>query len=70
MTRRTKDGLVIIAAEEDGLCEFCGGKAELRPYGPNGEYVCFQCGMKDEEAAIRQFGRLLAGNDIERKVTA
>jgi len=36
-------------------CELCGKLAELRPYGPKGEYVCFACGMLDEEAAQRQF---------------
>jgi hypothetical protein len=36
------------------VCELCGEVAELRPYGPNGEEICFQCGMKDEEATKRQ----------------
>ena len=31
--------------------------AETRPYGPNGEEVCFKCGMKNEAAAKRQFDR-------------
>jgi hypothetical protein len=42
----------------------CGKKAELRPYGPNGESICFDCGMKDEETTKRKFGELLAGNDM------
>lgn len=45
-------------------CDLCGKEAELRPYGPNGENVCFTCGMKDEPAAIRQFKKLLNGADI------
>jgi hypothetical protein len=36
-------------------CELCGKVEELRPYGPNGESVCFACGMKDEKSAIKQF---------------
>jgi hypothetical protein len=38
-------------------CDLCGKVDELRPYGPNGEAVCFECGMKDEEAAGRAFDR-------------
>ena len=44
-----------ISAEEDSRCELCGKIAETRPYGPKGERVCFECGMKDEQAAKRQF---------------
>ena len=68
--RRTKDGLNIIMVEEDSICELCGEKKELRPYGPNGENVCFQCAMKDEESAKKQFQRLLNGKEIERKISA
>lgn len=39
----------------ENKCELCGEYRELRPYGPNGENVCFTCGMKDEEAAKKQF---------------
>jgi hypothetical protein len=42
----------------------CGNTDELRPYGPNGERVCFDCAMKDEEAAKRQFSKLLKANDL------
>ncbi len=44
-----------IAATKPETCELCGKHAELRPYGPRGESVCFECAMKDEEAAKRQF---------------
>jgi len=55
--------IVIIEAEsEHQRCQLCGKEAETRPYGPNGEEVCFQCGTKDEEAAKRQFGRILFGD--------
>lgn len=46
---------VIGMPQEDAPCELCGKVAELRPYGPNDENVCFECGMKDEEAAKRKF---------------
>lgn len=45
----------VIQAEVDSRCELCGTVAETRPYGPNGEEVCFACGMKDEAAAERAF---------------
>lgn len=36
-------------------CALCGEKAELRPYGPNGENICFACGMKDEATTGKRF---------------
>lgn len=44
-------------------CELCGKVSELRPYGPNGEDVCFPCGMKDEEAAKRAMNKLVFGKE-------
>ena len=42
-------------------CELCGALAELRPYGPRGEKVCFKCGMKNEAVTKRQFMRCVFG---------
>jgi hypothetical protein len=53
----------IIEAENPQTCELCGTVAETRPYGPNGEEVCFECGMKDPEAAKRGFRRLVLGEE-------
>lgn len=39
----------------DGKCEMCGKEEELRPYGPGGKNVCFDCAMKDKKEAGRQF---------------
>ena len=50
-----------IAAEDDRECELCGKVTECRPYGPNGEDVCYDCGMKDKEAAKRQFAARVLG---------
>jgi hypothetical protein len=36
-------GRGIIALEPDQLCEMCGNIDECRPYGPNGEQICFDC---------------------------
>ena len=48
-------GAVIIAATEPMKCSECGDVSEIRPYGKNGAWVCFPCGMKDEETAKQQF---------------
>lgn len=50
-----------IAVEAPQKCELCGKVEETRPYGPNGERVCFECGMKDEAAAKRGFARYVLG---------
>lgn len=64
MTRRIPEGL-LIESEKPQQCDLCGKVAELRPYGPNGECVCFKCGMKDEDAANRAFLRLLGDSEAE-----
>lgn len=38
-------------------CHYCGGEngpegAELRPYGPDGSWVCFDCAMSSPERHI------------------
>lgn len=45
----------LIYEEKHQQCDLCGEIRELRPYGPNGEAVCFDCGMKDEISASRKF---------------
>ena len=51
----------IVQQTEESTCEFCGTYAELRPYGPNRERICFDCGMKDEETTTRIFVRDVLG---------
>lgn len=51
----------VIEKEPAKRCELCGAIEETRPYGPNGEDVCFDCGMKDEAAAKRGFRRNVLG---------
>lgn len=60
-------GRGFISAEKPQQCDLCGKVAELRPYGPNGECVCFDCGMKDEAAAERQFVKRVLGVDLPEK---
>lgn len=59
MTHLAEDGTLWIVEAPPGRCELCGVVEETRPYGPDGEQVCFACGMKDEAAAKRQFDKML-----------
>ena len=58
----------LIESEKAGTCDLCGAHKETRPYGPNGEEVCFKCGMKNEAAAKRGFEKfvLMKGTDDDR----
>jgi hypothetical protein len=53
----------ITVVGEHEVCELCGKKAELRPYGPKGESICFECGMIDEETTKNKFFDLLNTTD-------
>jgi hypothetical protein len=53
-------GKGFIAADEfHEACELCGKVEELRPYGHNGEDICFACGMQDNKSAEKAAVRLL-----------
>ena len=52
-----------IAEEADQVCEMCGMVAECRPYGPNSEQICFDCGMKDEETTRKQMAKYILGEE-------
>ncbi len=54
----TNHGIVFTEAESPAKCEDCGEMKELRPYGPGGSRVCFQCAMKDEEGLNRRIAAL------------
>jgi|HubBroStandDraft_5_1064220.scaffolds.fasta_scaffold06679_7 hypothetical protein len=55
------NGLIVLGSNASiGACELCGAKdEELRPYGPNGENICFDCGMKDRDTTEKQMGKFL-----------
>ena len=55
--------IVFLGPRKPQGCDLCGEVGELRPYGPKGEWVCFKCGMKNEEAAKRVFEKRLDGGD-------
>lgn len=45
--------IVTIEKEPDKRCELCGEITETAPYGPMGEDICFECGMKDLDTTAR-----------------
>jgi len=62
MTHR-EGNFIFLTPEAPQQCDFCGKIEELRPYGPNGEVICFDCGMKDEATTAKMFGRRLGLDD-------
>lgn len=52
----------IVQYADESECEFCGKWSETRPYGPNREYICFDCAMKDEATTRRIFARDVLGD--------
>lgn len=52
----------IICSESEQMCQTCGVIAECRPYGKNGEQICFDCGMANEEETIKQAVRHILGS--------
>jgi hypothetical protein len=58
---RNINGVPIICAEDDDVCELCGKVAECRPYGPNGERICYECGQKDPKTTEKMMGKFLFG---------
>lgn len=50
-----------IAEEPPQACELCGVVEECRPYGPNGEQICFSCGMKDPETTQKKMTEYILG---------
>jgi hypothetical protein len=51
----------IIQEEPMQVCQLCGVIDECRPYGPNSEQICFECGMKDKEATEKKMGEYIFG---------
>ena len=54
----------VIEATPPAKCELYGAVEELRTDGPHGEAVCFDCGMKDKDAAKRQLSHHVFGETI------
>jgi hypothetical protein len=55
-------GLGYIAHEPDQACGLCGTIDECRPYGPNGEQICFDCGLKDQSTTEKKMVSYIFGD--------
>lgn len=55
------NNIAVIYAENKQQCDTCGKIAELRPYGPNGKCICYECGMKDKATTERMMNKVLFG---------
>jgi hypothetical protein len=64
MSRRAGDTF-IAEPERRQQCDDCGQIEELRPYGPGGSAVCFDCAMKDPAGTEARFGQHLDGAEPE-----
>ena len=53
MTERIGDK-IIVRREKPQQCDLCGKIDALRPYGPNKECICFECGIKNLESTIKR----------------
>ena len=51
-------------ATDHHCCELCGKRAELRPFGPRGESICFECGMKDQATTSAMFEKRLKQGEL------
>ena len=56
-------GRGFIAPEPDQMCEQCGIVSECRPYGANGEQICFDCGMKDPDTTEKRMTAYILGEE-------
>jgi hypothetical protein len=56
---RNIQGVIVICEEDPDTCEMCGRFEELRPYGPKGEKVCFDCAMKDPKGTEERMRKIL-----------
>lgn len=57
--------LGVIAQEPPQACEMCGSIDECRPYGPNGEQICFTCATTkcDMEQVEKRMGQHIFGEE-------
>lgn len=63
MTRKIGN-VVVLAVEKPQQCDGCGEIAELRPYGINGECVCYKCGREREPITTIMMAHLLFGDEL------
>lgn len=58
-------GRGVIMNEPPQMCEMCGAIEECRPYGPNGEQVCFECASTklDEKQVAKRMMKHIFGDE-------
>ena len=54
-------GKGFISKEKEQKCQTCKMIRECRPYGLNGEQICYNCGLKDIETTEKMMGKHLFG---------
>jgi hypothetical protein len=64
MTRRIGN-IILVQPENAQQCDLCGKVDELRPYGPNGEAICFDCGMKNRAATEARMAHVLFDEPLD-----
>lgn len=50
-----KQNFIVTEVNEPAKCFFCQKVKELRPYGPQGQSICFDCGMHNLATTEKQF---------------
>jgi len=55
---------IVVLKTKFSNCEMCGSYDELWPYGKGKSWVCFSCGMKNEDVAKKNFIELIKNADI------
>lgn len=61
--------VIVLHPEKPQQCDACGKVAELRPYGPGGTCVCFECAMKDKPGTEARMAHKLFGDPIPKDAT-
>lgn len=56
--------VTIIEAEDDKKCQICGAISECRPYGPEGQQICYDCAMKDPIGTEIRMAKALFDDDL------
>ena len=58
-----KELVIEIKEGPKGVCDLCHTFGqELRPYGPNGENICFDCSMENEGITSKMFEKVVFGD--------
>lgn len=65
LSRVGRKKVIVIAVTPPATCDLCGKHDELRPYGPNGENICYDCGLKDPAMTEKRLGHVLFGDPLD-----